>query len=1080
MIVQEPVQAAIWHCLNHYHYKDATFLAERLCSEVESEESIFLLATCYYRSGQKHMAHWLLSKKSVHSTQCRFLLSKCAYDLKKYSEAENALINDDHLRPKHLDEIVKEFGDIACFALELVSKICQKTERAKLANDASRRAIKLNPFLWQSFADLCNRGEKPDPDSVFQLTSTDIFQTSQAHHYNSIVWFGGAAAAAAAAAAAGYNNSQPLLDPSIGANDGSQLIGGGMDNPSTPVDQCFAQNLNTPNNHQHPPGATAGLGVGNAPYISQQQQQQQQHNLNSSYFNNSLASMRVGGGNLSAGDQTPTHVFTDHHNTPFRKQQFKYLSTISPTTPSFGVLPIVHTPTEPIAFLMTPSPQLVQIGTPVAQQQQPGSQFMQFAAGMQQTPQQQQQQAQGQGLIGDGTLVPADQLGVAPNRKIALLSSNKKMRRHHHPNLGTMGNIINRKHDSPHHPQQAAIQLLQQQSTNTKPIVFSQTGNQMTTTPRTPNTTGGALQQGGQNVRRSSRLFSNSNSVKENAKSPQLNNKFVAPRSPPRRTKQRISKTIGSGVTTTLLENVPEKKAGVVCGVGGDAPVKEKIETITSTVHHDSSTTPPSQQPPAPPPPPLTEKVLLNNSINSAQKMAQQVLQLKKQSADGLMTLLRELGHGYLRLQNYECEQAIEHFSNVPLHHYESSWVKGMIAVAHHEMRDYESAVQIFHDIHERDPHRLQHMEIYSTDLWHLQKDVVLSSLAQDLMAQDKTSPITWCVAGNCFSAHKEHETAIKFFFRAIQVDEEFAYSYALLGHELVMTEELEKALSMYRLAVLHDPRHYNAWFGIGTVFCKQERHELAELHYRRALQINPRNSVIMVHIAVMQFFLRKVDQAIRTLNAAIALDPKNPQCKFQRGSMFFMMGRYHDALKELEELKQIVPKEAMVYYLMGKIHKKLGNVDLALMHLSWATDLGSKGANNQIKDNFDSIIRTQDGDGAGGSGGGGGGGGSGTAAAGSTLDTPSAGGGGESSRNHQAAGGDTGGTTGGDDAGDSGMEDRLLVGGVGSLDPEAGSSSIDPDYSLGISSDESTAAASMRNESLDIIANNFYDSDSY
>lgn len=26
-------QAAIWHCLNHYAYQDATFLAERLWSE---------------------------------------------------------------------------------------------------------------------------------------------------------------------------------------------------------------------------------------------------------------------------------------------------------------------------------------------------------------------------------------------------------------------------------------------------------------------------------------------------------------------------------------------------------------------------------------------------------------------------------------------------------------------------------------------------------------------------------------------------------------------------------------------------------------------------------------------------------------------------------------------------------------------------------------------------------------------------------------------------------------------------------------------------------------------------------------
>jgi anaphase-promoting complex subunit 3 len=121
---------------------------------------------------------------------------------------------------------------------------------------------------------------------------------------------------------------------------------------------------------------------------------------------------------------------------------------------------------------------------------------------------------------------------------------------------------------------------------------------------------------------------------------------------------------------------------------------------------------------------------------------------------------------------------------------------------------------------------------------------------------------------------------------------------------------------------------------------------------------INPKNSVIMVHIGVMQFYLQKTEQALQTLNASISIDPKNPLCKFHRGSMYFSMGRYQEALRELEELKQIVPKESVVYYLIGKIHKKLGNVDLALMNLSWATDLGSKGPKS-VKDNFDAFTAT-------------------------------------------------------------------------------------------------------------------------
>ncbi len=37
-----------------------------------------------------------------------------------------------------------------------------------------------------------------------------------------------------------------------------------------------------------------------------------------------------------------------------------------------------------------------------------------------------------------------------------------------------------------------------------------------------------------------------------------------------------------------------------------------------------------------------------------------------------------------------------------------------------------------------------------------------------------------------------------------MQVDSRFAYAYTLLGHEYVLVEELEKALSCFRTAVRH------------------------------------------------------------------------------------------------------------------------------------------------------------------------------------------------------------------------------------------------------------------------------------
>jgi anaphase-promoting complex subunit 3 len=89
---------------------------------------------------------------------------------------------------------------------------------------------------------------------------------------------------------------------------------------------------------------------------------------------------------------------------------------------------------------------------------------------------------------------------------------------------------------------------------------------------------------------------------------------------------------------------------------------------------------------------------------------------------------------------------------------------------------------------------------------------VEISHLAQDALSIDRLSPQAWCVMGNCFSLQKEHETAIKFFQRALQIDPNFTYAYTLCGHEYYANEDFEKSLMLHRNAIAHDKRHYNAW----------------------------------------------------------------------------------------------------------------------------------------------------------------------------------------------------------------------------------------------------------------------------
>lgn len=700
------------------------------------------------------------------------------YFIKRYVEAETALSGStDHHRS--LDELVSDFGDQACFALQLLAKICVKTERKKNAADAFKKALKLNPFLWSCFVELCNRGEKPDANRTFQLDGLENLSTCHG-----------------------------MTTPSVETVTVIQ-------NVTTNTQELINTLQTTPS--PGTPGTVLQSTVNNTKMCTPDE--------------SPLANPLMFSG---VGPLPPSRL------KPIRYKSIWGPTTVSPFTPNFGVLQFTDG-VSPLDF-----------GTP--------------------------------NIVTQSTLTEAnDQKSLA-----------KRVRAH-------VGQLINRK--------EPPLQ-------NSKPV-FSQSSN-VSNTISTPSSPATLTSLATQNVRRSSRLFSNSYSVKENNKSPNRN-KFQTPKSPSRKNNKRLAKA-------NLNKNS-------YCELNArNRSEKERTETITSAENKANSAI----------------------STTTNYNIMHQSILIQKQCAEGLMALMRTLGQAYLHLSQFECRKAIEHLTSIASHQFNTAWVQNILGKAYFELAEYEKSITYFSGVHKKEPYRLEYMDIYSTALWHLQKEVTLSALAQDLIKIDKESPITWCVAGNCFSLHKEHDTAIKFFQRAVQVDSDFPYAYTLLGHEYIMTEELDKALSSFRNAIRLDCRHYNAWFGIGTICSKQERYRLAEIYYSRALEINTHSSVLMCHIGVVQHALKKVDKALQTLNAAIANNPKNPLCKFHRGQLYFNLGRHAEALKELEELKEIVPKESLVYYLIGKVHKKLGNVDLALTHFSWATDLDPKGASSQIKEAFD------------------------------------------------------------------------------------------------------------------------------
>ena len=311
-----------------------------------------------------------------------------------------------------------------------------------------------------------------------------------------------------------------------------------------------------------------------------------------------------------------------------------------------------------------------------------------------------------------------------------------------------------------------------------------------------------------------------------------------------------------------------------------------------------------------------------------------------------ILELLCILGSGLLHLGQFRSKESIEMFERLPEEHFHTGWVLHQVGRAHFEMADYQGAIRYLQIMEQLEPHRMKGLEVLSTALWQTKREVELSHLAQRVVDFDRFSAEVWCVVGNCFSLQKEHETALTFFRRSIQLNPSFTYSHTLSGHEYFANEDFSKAIACYRDAIRADERHYNAWYGLGAVYYRQEKFDLAEYHFQKACQINPQSSVLICHLGMAQNANGKPYEALETLSMAFRIQPQNPQAHYQRSMVYQTLDRQQEALADLEKVRNAAPREAQVHFSMGRAYKRMGQTDKAMRCFLNALDLDPKDTN--------------------------------------------------------------------------------------------------------------------------------------
>merc|ERR1719431_705730 len=204
------------------------------------------------------------------------------------------------------------------------------------------------------------------------------------------------------------------------------------------------------------------------------------------------------------------------------------------------------------------------------------------------------------------------------------------------------------------------------------------------------------------------------------------------------------------------------------------------------------------------------------------------------------------LAYSYLELQLNE--QALALYQELfKVGFAESTHVVAQMALAYHNMRDVDVAVDAFKNLLELDPFRLENMDSYSNLLYVKGVRPELCFLAHRMVDVDKYRVETCCVVGNYYSLRGEHQKAVFYFQRALKLNPRYLSAWTLMGHEFMEMKNTAAAIQAYRHAIEVNRKDYRAWYGLGQTYELLKMSHYCLYYYRQAQYLRPNDSRMCV-----------------------------------------------------------------------------------------------------------------------------------------------------------------------------------------------------------------------------------------
>jgi tetratricopeptide (TPR) repeat protein len=199
-------------------------------------------------------------------------------------------------------------------------------------------------------------------------------------------------------------------------------------------------------------------------------------------------------------------------------------------------------------------------------------------------------------------------------------------------------------------------------------------------------------------------------------------------------------------------------------------------------------------------------------------------------------------------------------------------------------------------------------------------------SSLQKIKDQPDLQAVIYNLKGKLYLAKKDMTLAEKSFKSAIISDANYLSPYYSLAKIYFSEGREDTAIRQYENAIESNSGSQQELpnMMLGIIFSMKKQFNLAELHYRKALEINPDFAPAANNLAYLLAEQdRNLDEALRLAQAARKILPDDPRIQDTVGWVFVKLGFYEQAIQAFSNSIRQLPDNATLYYHLGVAYFK-------------------------------------------------------------------------------------------------------------------------------------------------------------